>query len=641
MGNTQTNPPKTYDELSARTHDTRYMVDEIFEFMIKKLSIRDFVELSDSKKCDKYVLFKANALYKYFHQIQVIPTRNASGIIAFRTFSDLIAAKTPNLERQSLCLIIAYYYTRIFQIYGALALTLIDDVKNANISGMSTIFTAPGFNIQKGGAHPDPRRLEELQFLIDILTDIGRSDTFQVDYTGAYTGDYTIRFILDSKPYSSSSIKSGVFKIYNKKNKEVAYFSIRIKSDGLLETIEFGNIYYKIKKKPSTYSKDFEKTSDITKIQLERAPYRIKYKMDKATSTMDITGFFNMLFDTILPKIKDLYYGEISSSAPTSKIDAMDVKSIIDNLKIDTTKKDKTIRPRSHCVARALQLLKTIPLAGQGGESFICKFQDKSGLPVHNKPITSSPGFAALANLFYDTIQDQQLKIGTKSEYGEITLDKYIEFMKKISKQFDTSMYTQIDTESKKASTLKTVQPYISMSQISNKREMELCNKIKSNDTIILPPNVAGDVKTNVINLFKIQYEHAANCGFIFNKMFKIQRDKATKRITKISLSDDIYRIGFPEIQSINNYARQVLVNYYSNCENEYLLGVQKVINSSRGTSGASAKPSAKPNASANANAKSKPSASANANAKPKPSAKAKVNNEYEEEYEDEDEDFD
>jgi hypothetical protein len=59
--------------------------------------------------------------------------------------------------------------------------------------------------------------------------------------------------------------------------------------------------------------------------------------------------------------------------------------------------------------------------------------------------------------------------------------------------------------------------------------------------------------------------------------LFNINKDKATG-FFKISLSDNIIKKGIPEIERINYIARDVLIQYYTNCEIKYLYGMKEVI---------------------------------------------------------------
>ncbi len=138
MGASESTPRElTHQRVYELTQDTRAMMNLILQYMLKEVTVKDFLALSNPNECKKYVIFMANTLHKYFYELQVQPVRDRGGVIAFRSVRDLVAP-TPEIdrERQSLCLVLAYYYTRIFQIYGALALTLIDDISTMRETGI-------------------------------------------------------------------------------------------------------------------------------------------------------------------------------------------------------------------------------------------------------------------------------------------------------------------------------------------------------------------------------------------------------------------------------------------------------------------------------------------------------------------------
>ena len=119
------------------TRDTRGMMDVLLKYMLEEITVRDFLALSNPTECKKYVVFLANTLYKHFYELKITPVKDKQGVIAFRPVQELVKpSESESSEKQSLCLILAYFYTRIFQIYGALALTVIDDARALTDSGV-------------------------------------------------------------------------------------------------------------------------------------------------------------------------------------------------------------------------------------------------------------------------------------------------------------------------------------------------------------------------------------------------------------------------------------------------------------------------------------------------------------------------
>jgi len=110
------------------TLPVRKVCDQILEMMLKDINVKDFYLMATKQECKRYVIFLANQMSKTFHSLRFAPARGAAGMIFFEPI-DLLQKPTPEkqAERQSLCLFLSYFFVRIFQIYGALAITLIDD----------------------------------------------------------------------------------------------------------------------------------------------------------------------------------------------------------------------------------------------------------------------------------------------------------------------------------------------------------------------------------------------------------------------------------------------------------------------------------------------------------------------------------
>jgi hypothetical protein len=184
----QSADPIDHADLQKRTEKERYLMEGILQFMLKELTIKDFTELSNPAKCKNYVIFMANNLFQYFQRIRVLPIMDARGFLAFRSYKELEkVSKEMEQEKQSLCLTLSYFYSRIFQIYGALALTLIDDVQYMTSSGIiqmkpTDFLRTPGmdpYHIQQPlrlrGGGPSREELGNFYFLTNILSSTKRT----------------------------------------------------------------------------------------------------------------------------------------------------------------------------------------------------------------------------------------------------------------------------------------------------------------------------------------------------------------------------------------------------------------------------------------------------------------------------------
>jgi len=119
------------DLLAAKTKPTRDIVNVLFKFMMRELKISDFYKLTSREECDKYVAFLGSRLQPLFYELKVIPSKGKDGTIYFQKISKFQRPSEADAgDRKNICLFIAFFYIRIFQIFGALALTLNDDVRS-------------------------------------------------------------------------------------------------------------------------------------------------------------------------------------------------------------------------------------------------------------------------------------------------------------------------------------------------------------------------------------------------------------------------------------------------------------------------------------------------------------------------------
>ena len=99
MGNSQS-IPTTHKKLFESTKDTRAIMNILLEYMIKEITETDLIALSNPAVCQKYVLLKANNLYKYFYELQVMPSKDKSGAIAFRPIEDINKPKSKDTQME-------------------------------------------------------------------------------------------------------------------------------------------------------------------------------------------------------------------------------------------------------------------------------------------------------------------------------------------------------------------------------------------------------------------------------------------------------------------------------------------------------------------------------------------------------------
>jgi hypothetical protein len=560
MGTSQSIPSTlSRQKVFELTRDTRGMMDVMLEYMLKEISVRDFLALSNPTECKKYVIFLANNLYKHFYELQITPIKDKKGVIAFRPVKDLV--KDDDAEKQTLCLTLAYFYTRIFQIYGALALTVIDDAnvisdmgitssvsvddlrrlvtpgkRMAYMGGSATIGGATIGGATIGGAVPGNKELNDFIFIRTFLDDMENIQPTTEGYQTLYQGDDgdDVRF----KPNLPEGGKQkGIFYIgiknasYNEYNKLYISTSLKDNIRGADRLCIIGDLQYYKKNKTS---ETIQLSSDIlpNKTIIIREIKQIRIGQPKSfviidsngnTSDKSISEYFNEVLSNVIRYIKDNRQSNTITSpsgitvSETGTTEQLRLARIVQNL-------TKT-KPLGHCLARAMQLLQTLPLKGHDVVSHICKAKfleytttsttgtklttSRSGIPEPGASLDTSPGLAALSQLFYDTIKDgtPRIVIGTNPGPGpnkKSSLQLYLEFMKEMGILFESKEFLEKSNDDIiKAGLLG----------IRNKRDNEWCKGISGD--ITLPSNKYNNIYNYVNQLYKIQIKHAAECGKI------------------------------------------------------------------------------------------------------------------------------
>jgi|UniRef100_A0A6C0BFI0 hypothetical protein len=621
MGSTSSSPIDgiTHAQAFDKNEYTRMIMDELLNYMIKQLSVRDLLHMSKESECKKYVLFKANAIYQHFYELRVFPEKDAKGLLTFRRVEDLVNPKgEQEKERQSLCLIVAYFYTRIFQIYGALALTLIDDMNAMASSGLMSSFPkgtnarlmTPGYYEQapyygRGGAaellsatiYPPPSStipLKNFEWIRAFLTgDTQTSVGYKTRYIGSGEDKGTVSIKMEDSLKDSSDKPIPAYGIPPPNTYQNATCFINIQGVNQYHTLHFytlmspdrikvkiGKLTFKNIVGETIVVNKFDQIFYIENIVISGKPtYIIKDR-----SITDMPSFMANLFSEIIIYIKSVMKesGErirgdrgvrgdrgISPKSEVGITSHLQVEEMIGNL--------TTRRPLGHCIARALQLLKTEPFPNQPGISQICsvafagKGSERIGLPKSGEALSKHPGLFALANLFYDTIMigSPNLIIGKNKVDGRSTFEDYVAFMTTLANQYTSNIPENPEELENKG-----------LSSIINKRDEKVCTSPDGTpltDEISLTPQTTTEVHKIVKSMFQMQVNHAVKCSEIISMLFTITIHPTTKKPIMFKLNDNLISKGFPELERINREARKILVDYYTNCEKKYMDGMKLI----------------------------------------------------------------
>jgi hypothetical protein len=209
----------------------------------------------------------------------------------------------------------------------------------------------------------------------------------------------------------------------------------------------------------------------------------------------------------------------------------------------------KTPPVKAHCVARALQLLSVNGIRGDATAfSSICntRFQlvvDHS-LPGLGKPIIEEHGIAAMASLFVDGLQNNMPLVTNDA--------KYQEFLKRLNMAF-YGFKTLEDTP----------QP-ADMAGITDHPLSSIC---VANGPIQVNANKLRSIAMQLINRQKKHY--TAVMSLIY-RIFDGNKVKAGA----FEINPAIMSGGIEAVNRVAVDARELLINYYSDCEETYKQGV-------------------------------------------------------------------
>jgi len=281
--------------------------------------------------------------------------------------------------------------------------------------------------------------------------------------------------------------------------------------------------------------------------------------VDRAGET--ISGFIQGTFEKLLKTFTES--GHEDSINTKGKPKPYESDKIPEEFKVQRIWKALAKNPpiKSHCVARALQLLNAAAIRDpQSRERYssVCKvnfpYIKDGSLPQPGKPIVTSEGIYAMAMLFVDHLDNK-------------------DFMPKITQTaaFDTFK------QNLRASFERYYSPPVPDS-ISDIKEMHIpkCQGHSEDRMHIVDQGLHSFLTGKANELVQQQMTHVASVMRIIFKLF----DEASLRKREMKINANILNLGMPALNSLAEEARNLLISYYSNCEKTYTEGLYRLQNS-------------------------------------------------------------
>lgn len=607
MGQTtsSTLPPK--EEILRKTRGGRDIVNMVFDYMVRKTTLRELYALANPSECKKYIFLTADALDILFKKIELEPREKAKGTIYFQKVEELTKPATSDdprgRQRKVICLKLAFLYVRIFQIFASLALSVLDVEPETDVRFYEELQRLRGFEEDvplfgrralRGGSLVGPMHPTTTDQRGGSLAGTTKQQG------GAEIRDWPTD-LEPLKPYlqpiegMSQFLKLGSLYIaaggyVNGKKSVIFEFQAPGKRatqrvEGKLSVVSYTINSYVLR---LTEVKDAEGSSvpDFPEIRFTRTRISDSF-IETAKETDRTTGKERRVQRTIpdalkarLKAVAEKRYREdernyernyereeyrpagyrreaVERDYPTETAEVRE--GLHTKVLFDAFRQTKPVK--AHCIARALQLLGNDGLKSAFPSqvySSICtaKFMsDNRSLPAADEKITSEYGMYALAQLFYDTIAVNAPAIasGTRAQYND--------FVKKMHFVFE-----DVKARPKNDETL---------ADVKNRLPSAVCTT-QSGSVVNKPIKIENrelirQMRMYARKMIDYQISHTANVVKILRKLFLIP----VKPGMSLQIHPNVAKNGIEEVNRIGEEARNLLIEYYSQCEGQYRQAIE------------------------------------------------------------------
>lgn len=605
----------TREQLLKSTENPRDFTNKLFQVMITKLTPEDFLKLGNPKTCKEYVFLMADSIANLFDDLRIRPTKGKdSGIVLFQKISKLQTESSINKE---LCLVISYFYIRIFQIFGALAMTVLDDPAAGAVLGAVRYAPQPIQRVQQG-FFGQQKRIPGMRgaLLTGGSSQIGGAN--KIEFTGnarefapmsnlfndpiyekngigidrkvfSFIDEPTIEYIPDRKKNDGSG-KSQNLRI-RLADDLLLYGNIQLRPVSTSTSISQYNIVFNTISIYSTTTYR-ELLSTVNKVLLQYNTIIPVYKVTISAQesrwivneTTDFIDKFKEIVDRIKERIQKIlespkeYTEKVSrdivfergipkvvdklTDKLDSRIGATDIgipKALQNQYIIATMKAASGQVPVAFCIARAFQLLDANAHFEKGlqqAKSGICmaRFSELPKSVPYDGKISEIPGMKALDQLYYTKPStDGRIDVSDPAEYSAFLSSLGNIFASSDSKQFEK-------IAAKQPCSGNEVNKYL---QIQDKAKLEEILSISR-------------------ELFKKQFDHTKRVIQFFNSRLFLIRKSSGSSAPLIDIHPKLLQGGIEELKNVSKEARTILNEYYKGCEETYQKGVKAVLSSTR-----------------------------------------------------------
>lgn len=575
--------------------------DILLTLMLENANFTDVLNLANPSACASYVFATAEALPGLLDKLAVEPKKGKEGEVYFAPISRLIpglkkeaSSRDDIIERNKMCIDVAYYYVRAFQIYGAVALTLLDanPTRRAVRAIRPMTPKRPQLATQLGGAitkRGSPEFYNAMlgtpfEPLLDLLkpTTVQSRPALLLETPGKE--NYNI-LILYAPPASKTDVVNLPAIVEVKGKAFQLKFGLFFDADGKVHLVlstegggekevgvwqklpsgAWAHVYEQAGNLPDSHDPFYRDLQDILRTLLpqEVLPF------GKFAGNVG-AGAAPPAFVPGVPQYQAVMQaGQAAIALPGASFSGRSSFSGFEQLKklFDDRKASKPF-PKAFCVARAMTLLNPIfsdeLSPGKFYETQICRTrldfeQIPDIMPRPGKTASANIYLKSLVSLYYDDYQVRGTEppIFTQTETGRSDL-------RDASKKF-ANLYNI------------TTNPEEFLESQTQFRQYPMCTRemvLEFKDTTFVEKLKAEVIKP----MLDFQLQHTKATNEFLSRMFKVTFDK-NKKPTGIRLVDEIKKGGREVLNNFGREANRLLLNYYLKSEAYFMKGILLIEN--------------------------------------------------------------
>jgi len=111
---------------SPNAAETKAILNNLLKEMFTRTDLIDLYSLADPDQCNRYIVVATTALDKLFIKINLEPKEGPKGTFYFQRIDGLQKANPMQSQQSANCRKLAFFFIRIFQIYAALTISILD-----------------------------------------------------------------------------------------------------------------------------------------------------------------------------------------------------------------------------------------------------------------------------------------------------------------------------------------------------------------------------------------------------------------------------------------------------------------------------------------------------------------------------------